>query len=232
MTSPSLEQLVAELKRNYLHKEPTPLGPGNRPALLVVDFIEGFTSIQSPFGGPWDDAIAHTADLLREAHRNDVPAIFTTVEFDKSDAETNLLIRKAPAVAALTRGSHWTHIDHRLPRHPTDFVISKKHGSAFFGTDLAARLKSMQIDTLLIAGCVTSGCVRASAVDAAQYGFRPLVVREAVGDRSVLANEANLLDIAARYGDVISIGEGRGIVSRQGAKDAKLAKNNSDCSDL
>ncbi len=194
---------------SYLHREPIALGPGQRPAVLVVDFIEGFTSIQSPFGGPWDDAIAVTADLLRDAHRNDVPAIFTTVEFDPQDAEKNLLIRKAPAVAALARGSHWTNIDHRLPRHATDQVISKKHGSAFFGTDLAARLQAMQIDTLLIAGCVTSGCVRASAVDAAQYGFRPLVVREAVGDRSPLANEANLMDIAARYGDVISIEEAR-----------------------
>ena len=142
-----------------------------------------------------------------------MPAIFTTVEFDPQDAETNLLIRKAPAVAALARGSHWTNVDHRLPRHATDLVISKKHGSAFFGTDLAARLQAMQIDTLLIAGCVTSGCVRASAVDAAQYGFRPLVVREAVGDRSPLANEANLMDIAARYGDVISLEEAQEILS-------------------
>lgn len=194
---------------SYLHREPIALGPGQRPAVLVVDFIEGFTSIQSPFGGPWDDAIAVTADLLRDAHRNNVPAIFTTVEFDPEDAQTNLLIRKAPAVAALARGSHWTNIDHRLPRQATDQVISKKHGSAFFGTDLAARLQAMEIDTLLIAGCVTSGCVRASAVDAAQYGFRPLVVREAVGDRSPLANEANLMDIAARYGDVVSIEEAR-----------------------
>src|SRR5262249_13170140 len=93
--------------------------------------------------------------------------------------------------------------------HPTDVVISKQHGSAFFRTDLAERLTAMQIDTLLIAGCVTSGCVRASAVDAAQYGFRPLVVREAVGDRSPLANEANLLDIQARYGDVVSIDQAR-----------------------
>jgi maleamate amidohydrolase len=200
---------------SYLHREPIALGPGQRPAVLVVDFIEGFTSIQSPFGGPWDDAIAVTADLLRDAHRNNVPAIFTTVEFDPQDAQNNLLIRKAPAVAALARGSHWTNIDQRLPRHATDQVISKKHGSAFFGTDLAARLQAMQIDTLLIAGCVTSGCVRASAVDAAQYGFRPLVVREAVGDRSPLANEANLMDIAARYGDVVSAEAAREILAQR-----------------
>ncbi len=197
---------------SYLHRPPIALGPGERPAVLVVDFIEGFTSTQSPFAGPWDDAIAATAELLYEAHRCHAPAIFTTVEFDREDTLTNLLIRKAPAVAALTRGSHWTQVDSRLPRHPTDVVISKKHGSAFFGTDLAARLQAMQIDTLLIAGCVTSGCVRASAVDAAQYGFRPLVVREAVGDRSPQAHEANLMDIDARYGDVVSVGKGKEIL--------------------
>lgn len=198
---------------SYLQREPIALGPGQRPAVLVVDFIEGFTSIQSPFGGPWDEAIAVTSDLLHAAHRSQVPVVFTTVEFDPEDAETNLLIRKAPAVAALARGSHWTNIDDRLPRHPTDLVISKKHGSAFFGTDLDARLQAMQIDTLLIAGCVTSGCVRASAVDAAQYGFRPLVIREAVGDRSPQAHEANLMDIAARYGDVVSADEAMKVLS-------------------
>lgn len=208
MTQP-LDELLRQLRLNYLHRQPRTLGPGRRPALLVVDFIEGFTNPESPFGGPWDTAVEHTAELLRRAHSRNVPAVFTTVEFDPNDLEENLLIRKAPAVAALARGSAWTSVDHRLPRHPGDIVISKKHGSAFFGTDLAARLIAMQTDTLLIAGCVTSGCVRASAVDASQYGFRPLVVREAVGDRSPLANEANLLDIEARYGDVVSIEQAR-----------------------
>ena len=207
MTPTSTDQLVEELRRSYLHKQPTVLGPGQRPALLVVDFIEGFTSARSPFGGPWDDAVARTAELLRSAHSAGVPAIFTTVEFDRADLADNLLIRKAPAVAALMRGSQWTEVDERLPRQANDFVISKKQGSAFFGTELAWRLRTMEIDTLLIAGCVTSGCVRASAVDAAQHGFRALVVREAVGDRSPLAHEANLLDIAARYGDVVSVDE-------------------------
>jgi maleamate amidohydrolase len=204
-----LDELLRQLRLNYLPRQPPTLGCGRRPALLVVDFIEGFTNPASPFGGPWDDAVEHTTELLLIAHRQKVPAVFTTVEFDTDDLEQNLLIRKAPSVAALRRGSAWTSVDHRLPRHLTDVVISKKHGSAFFGTDLAARLAAMQIDTLLIAGCVTSGCIRASAVDAAQYGFRPLVVREAVGDRSPLANEANLLDIEARYGDVVTMQQAR-----------------------
>jgi maleamate amidohydrolase len=204
-----LDELLAALRLSYLHRQPSPLGPGRQPALLVVDFIEGFTNPASPFAGPWDIAVEHTVELLSIAHSRNVPAVLTTVEFDPHDLAENLLIRKAPAVAALARGSAWTSVDRRLPRHPSDVVISKKHGSAFFGTDLAARLSAMQIDTLLITGCVTSGCVRASAVDAAQYGFRPLVVREAVADRSALANEANLLDIEARYGDVVSIEQAR-----------------------
>lgn len=204
-----LDELLRQLRLNYLQRQPPRLGWGRRPALLVVDFIEGFTNPASPFGGPWDDAVEHTAELLAIAHHRNVPAVFTIVEFDANDVEENLLIRKAPAVAALRRGSAWTSVDNRLPCHPGDVVISKKHGSAFFGTDLAARLTALQIDTLLIAGCVTSGCVRASAVDAAQYGFRPLVVREAVGDRSPLANEANLLDIEARYGDVVTMEQAR-----------------------
>ena len=204
-----LDELLRQLRLNYLQRQPVALGFGRRPALLVVDFIEGFTNPVSPFGGPWDTHVEYTAELLSIAHRRNVPAVFTTVEFDTDDLEQNLLIRKAPAVAALWRGSAWASIDRRLPRHPTDVVISKKHGSAFFGTDLAARLRALQIDTLLIAGCVTSGCVRASAVDAAQYGLRPLVVREAVGDRSPLAHEANLLDIEARYGDVVTMEQTR-----------------------
>jgi nicotinamidase-related amidase len=204
-----LDELLRQLRLNYLQRQPVALGFGRRPALLIVDFIEGFTNPLSSFGGPWDTAVEHTAELLSIAHLRNVPAVFTTVEFDTNDLEQNLLVRKAPAVAALWRGSACASIDHRLPRHPTDVVISKKHGSAFFGTDLAARLTALQIDTLLIAGCVTSGCVRASAVDAAQYGLRPLVVREAVGDRSPLANEANLLDIEARYGDVVSMDQAR-----------------------
>ena len=208
------DQLLEELRHGYLHKQPPALGPGARPALLVVDFIEGFTNPQSPFGGPWDEPVAHTAQLLRVAHRKGVPAVFTTVEFDPPDLETNLLIRKAPAVAALTRGSKWTQVDQRLPRQADDIVISKKHGSAFFGTELASRLETLEIDTLLIAGCVTSGCIRATAVDASQYDFRPLVVRETVGDRSLLAHEANLLDIEARYGDVVSIEQARGYLER------------------
>ncbi|MDY6946379.1 MAG: isochorismatase family protein [Pseudomonadota bacterium] len=198
------DQLIAQLQRHYLSSKPPSLGAGTRPALLVVDFIEGFTNPDSPLAGCWDDALEHTAALLREAQQKLIPAIFTTVEYEPADLQHNLLIAKAPRVAALMKGSQWTAVDHRLPRDAGSLVIAKKHGSAFFGTALVSQLQMLRIDTLLVAGCVTSGCVRASVVDAAQYGFRALVCRDAVADRSALAHEANLLDMQARYADVIS----------------------------
>lgn len=198
------DELLRQLRLHYAYARTPLLGPGKRPAVLVIDLIEGFTNPDSPLGGSWDEVIGHTAGLLRQARQKNLTTIFTTVEYEPADLQDNLLVRKAPRVATLTKGSNWTAVDHRLPRHESDLVVSKKHGSAFFGTTLAAQLQAMGVDTLLIAGCVTSGCVRASVVDAAQYGLRPLVVREAVADRSELANETNLLDIQARYGDVIS----------------------------
>ena len=114
-------------------------------------------------------------------------------------------MRHAPGVGILLKGSRWTAIDHRLALAPGDLVVSKKFGSAFFGTTLASQLQVLGIDSVLISGCVTSGCIRASAVDAVQSGFRAAVVRETVGDRSPLANEANLIDIEQRYGVVISL---------------------------
>jgi len=199
------EDLITAMRQLYAGREPRELGLGKRPAVLVVDFIEGFTNARSPLGGPWDEQVRHTATLLAAARTQKVPVVFTTAEYDAADLSTNLLAQKTPGIGILLKGSEWTAIDHRLGREAQDLVISKKYGSAFFGTSLAAQLQVLGIDSLLISGCVTSGCVRASAVDAVQSGFRPAVVRETVGDRSLPANEANLIDIEQRYGDVISL---------------------------
>ncbi|MEX2122730.1 MAG: isochorismatase family protein [Woeseia sp.] len=200
------DPFIAEFRRRYMEHKPPSLGIGRRPAVLVVDFIEGFTNPESPLAGDWDLQVRNTAELIRAARKAvSMPVIFTTVEFLPQDVPTLLMALKTPRIAVLSKGSKWCDVDHRLPRTADDIVISKKYGSAFFGTSLASQLHVLGIDTLFIAGCVTSGCVRASAVDAAQSGFRPIVIREAVGDRSALANEANLLDIECRYGDVISM---------------------------
>jgi maleamate amidohydrolase len=198
------DELLDAMRRAYPCGEPRELGLGLRPAVLVVDFIEGFTNPQSPMGGPWEQQIACTQRLVACARESGVPVIYTTVELDPADLANSLLYAKTPRIGILLKGSEWTAVDHRLAPAPEDLVVSKKQGSAFFGTSLAQQLQLRNVDTLLICGCVTSGCIRATAVDAAQSGFRPAVVREAVADRSILAHEANLIDIEQRYGDVIT----------------------------
>jgi nicotinamidase-related amidase len=203
---------TSSFAERYLDSHAPSMGAGKSPAVLVVDFIEGFTNAESPLGGDWDAPVRNAARMLRAARAASVPVIFTTVEFLPEEVPTLLMALKTPQIAVLTRGSKWCEVDHRLSRQERDLVVSKKYGSAFFGTSLASQLHVLGVDTLLIGGCVTSGCVRASAVDAVQNGFRPLVVREAVGDRSELANEANLLDIERRYGDVVTLDEAIAII--------------------
>ena len=198
-------ELLQHLKQNYTFHTAPGMGPGKQPALLIVDFIEGFTNQESPLAGDWDKEIKNTALLIKKARQKAVPVLFTTVEFNKADLETSLLALKTSRISNLLEGSRWTEVDRRLPREDSDIVISKKYGSAFFATSLATQLQVLKVDTLLLSGCVTSACIRASAVDACQHGFRPMVVRETVGDRSELAHEANLMDIEQRYGDVVSL---------------------------
>lgn len=198
-------ELIAEIRSTYEFSPSSPMGMGQNPALLIVDFIEGFTNAESPLGGNWDEQIENTIVLITEARNKKLPMLFTTVEYSAAELDNNLLRLKTPRIGTLVTDSRWSEIDHRLPLSEQDILISKQYGSAFFATSLATQLQVLNIDTLLISGCVTSGCVRASAVDAAQNGFRPIIVRETVGDRSRLAHETNLMDIDQRYGDVITL---------------------------
>jgi len=182
------------------------VGFGRRPAVLAVDFACGWTDPAAPMAVPLEAAIDATACVIRAARPAGAPVIFTTYEVGPPGAASPLL-RKSPRVACMTPGSPWTRIDPRLPRLPDDYVLVKPAGSAFFATSLAAMLRTLHVDTVLVCGCVTSGCVRATAVDAAQHGLHTIVVREAVGDRSAAAHEANLLDIDQRYGDVVLMDE-------------------------
>jgi len=188
---------------------PTPrnLGFGHSPALLIVDFIKGFTHLDSPLAGNWDEEIQFTAEILKSARQQGIPVVFTTVEYTPRELSTNLLYKKTPNIGILAKGSVWTEVDQRLEVDPHDLLISKKFGSAFFGTSLASQLQVLGVDTLLIAGCVTSGCVRASGVDAVQSGFRPSIIKNASGDRSAVVHEANLIDFEQLYGDVVSMSD-------------------------
>lgn len=183
------------------------VGFGQRPALLAVDFITGFTDLRSPLAGDLDAQIAATTRLLESARERAIPIIFSTVAYDPELQEAGVWVRKIPANKWLVEGSEWVEVDKRLRQRPSETTLVKKYASCFFGTDLAARLVSRQVDTLLITGCTTSGCVRATAVDACSFGFRAIVVEEAVGDRAALPHAASLFDIDAKYGDVVSLDE-------------------------
>jgi nicotinamidase-related amidase len=179
---------------------------GSRPAVLVVDLSRGFSEPRFPTGADLSAVVAATAELVEAAHAADAPVLFTTIAYEESDLEGGVAwLRKAPGMGILRAGSELVELDPRLPRRTADALIVKKGASAFFGTDLAASLVALGVDTVLVCGATTSGCVRASVVDAVQYGFTALVPRPCVGDRAAGPHEANLFDIDAKYADVIEL---------------------------
>lgn len=181
-------------------------GFGARPAVVVVDLNLGFTDPASPLACDLDDVLVATRSLLDVARARGVPVLFTTIVYDEvASAAAAVFLRKVPALRVLAPGTRWVEIDSRLGRLPEEPVIAKAHASAFFGVPLAALLAGR--DTLVVCGASTSGCVRATVVDAMQHGLSPIVPRECVGDRSVRAHEQALEDIGGRYGDVVSAGE-------------------------
>ncbi len=184
------------------------IGFGERPALIVIDMLKGFTDPAMPLGANLDDEIEAQKPLLKIAHERDIPVIFSTVIYYEADIkDAGIWGLKQKGALTLTAGSEAVKVDPRLDKRPSDSLLVKKYASCFFGTDLVPRLTSRRVDTLIITGCTTSGCVRATAVDAVQNGFRPMVVREAVGDRSAAAHDQSLFDLNAKYADVVSLDE-------------------------
>lgn len=181
------------------------VGFGSRPAVVVVDYILGFTDPASPLAGNFADELRATKSLLNAMRRHGFPVLFTTTAYDKAMTEAGVFVRKVPSLAVLQRGSRWVEIDPSLKRRKGEVVIEKQYASAFFGTPLASTLHAQGVDTLIVAGCTTSGCVRATAVDGLQHGLRVIVPRECVGDRAQAPHEANLIDIDGKYGDVMAV---------------------------
>jgi len=153
------------------------------------------------------DAVRATIPLLAKARQQGMPVIYTRVLYHPSGADGGLFVQKVPALRRMVEGEPLAEIVPELPPAPDDVILIKQYASAFFGTSLAAMLTARGTDTLIITGCSTSGCVRATAVDAMQYGFRPIVPRECVGDRHDGPHEANLFDINAKYGDVVALAD-------------------------
>ena len=185
------------------------IGFGNKAALLVIDFMQGYTTPGSPLFAPGVvEAVAKMPLLLDTARQADIPVIHTNILFyapDQSDGGT--WVKKAPVMRAMVPGNPYAEFCEEVIPSESELVVTKQYASAFFGTSLASTLVAMGVDTLILTGCSTSGCIRASAVDGLQHGFRVMVVRDCVGDRHPAPHEANLFDIDSKYGDVISLDE-------------------------
>ncbi len=194
-----------EATRSYAGAFDGQLGFGRRPALLLVDMVEAYLQPGSPLfiGEPAQDALASAARLADAARRAGVPVILTNVVYAPGGVDGGLFYRKVPALAAFEQGSPLGFFPAVLAPRDGDLVVSKQYASAFFGTSLASTLTAMGIDCLLVTGFSTSGCVRASALDALQHGFAPFVVADACADRHPAPHEANLFDLKAKYAEVI-----------------------------
>lgn len=182
------------------------LSLGQYPALIVVDVIEGFTNPDCPLGSPADDVVAANVTLMNAFHQRDWPVVLTTVVYREPGA-AQVFRRRLPALNVLTPDSRWVQFDARLPVLDVDHQVEKTHASAFHGTGLDQWLQQRGVDSLVVTGLTTSGCVRASAVDGLQYDYPVLVPREATGDRDAQAHEANLYDLNAKYADVVTLDE-------------------------
>lgn len=202
----------AELEADYKkHGLAGRIGFGNKPALLVIDFVKAYTTPGSPlYAAPGvPDAVKASVPLLDLARERGLPVIFTTIAYAKDGRDGGMFVKKVPALLQLTHDSPLAQIVDELAPQPEagDMVVEKKYASAFFGTHIAATLTALGVDTTIMVGCSTSGCIRASAVDGMQYGFRVIVPRECVGDRAPGPHEANLFDINGKYGDVVTVEE-------------------------
>ncbi|WP_416137966.1 isochorismatase family protein [Halomonas sp. HK25] len=181
------------------------LAIGQRPALLVVDFQRGFTEPSlSPLASDCTEAIAATNQLIR-AVRPHGPVIFTVCSYNPGLLDSGLWHKKCPTLETLAKGTAACELDPSIDSESKDLVIEKTQASAFFGTPVAGILTSMSIDTLYVAGCTTSGCIRASVVDALQHGFPPFVVEEACADRSKKQHDSNIIDMSDKYAEVLDL---------------------------
>ncbi|WP_295528451.1 N-carbamoylsarcosine amidohydrolase [Novosphingobium sp. Chol11] len=194
----------AAITANYTGAFDGSLPFGRRPALIVIDMVEAYLQPGSPLYAGIETAVESAARLAAAARRAGAPVIFTNVEYAPGGADGGVFFRKVPALKVFEKGSPLGAFPANLSPEGGDLVVTKRYASAFFATHLAATLTSLGVDTLMITGVSTSGCVRATALDACQNGFLPFVVRDACGDRHPGPHEANLFDLQAKYAEVIS----------------------------
>ncbi len=206
-----------DLAENYSGAFDGRLSFGKYPALLIVDFVMAYLDHASPLYANVEDALESNIRLLAVARAAKIPVIFTNVVYEAEGADGGLFYKKIPALRVFVKGSPLGAFPPSLEPMDGEHIISKQFASAFFGTSLAEVLTTEGIDTLLITGLSTSGCVRATALDALQSGFAPFVVRDACGDRHSAPHEANLFDLQAKYAEVVSESEACALMRANGS---------------
>ena len=207
------DELAAMMRSRGFAKR---VGFGERPAILVIDLIRAFTDPSFPTGIDDPQMIAASRALLDAARAAAVPTVLVGSTYEPARRDAGVWERKL-SHDGMDDGSEGVQFDERLGRAAADMIVWKKYPSCFFGTDLTSRLVALRVDTVLIAGASTSGCVRASAVDACSSGFRTIVVEEAVADRSPLPHIANLFDIEMKYGDIVPLADALAYLSGAGS---------------
>lgn len=180
-----------------------------RPALVVVDVCRAYTAPDGVLTGPTYAAVAQQCGVVLERARAlGVPVVHTKVEVDPQGRDAGVFWAKGSAgLSSMTRGNPWGEPDPAVAPLPDELVITKQYASAFFGTSLASSLRSWGVESVVVTGVSTSGCVRATAVDACQLGFGPFVVADAVGDKTAPSHDASLFDVQAKYGEVLTTEE-------------------------
>jgi maleamate amidohydrolase len=183
------------------------VGWGNRPALLVIDMAGAWTNPDEQLGSDLSGVMTAILELLPVARRRAIPIYFTTMAYGAPEEAGDVVCRKLPHTRKMLRGSERVQLAPQLDRQPHEPLIEKPRASAFFGTNLLPMLIAAQVDTVIVTGCSTSGCIRGTCESAHNYNYHVIVPAEAVGDRSASAHEANLFDIDARYADVVPLQE-------------------------
>ncbi|NDK92021.1 isochorismatase family protein [Gordonia desulfuricans] len=179
-----------------------PLEPGDRPAVIVVDPARAYVDVDCPLYAGVEAAAEAMRALVELARERGIPVIFTEVRLRADGRDAGLFFRKSGTLQAFCEGSPFAEPIDGLEARPGELVITKKYASGFFGTHLASSLNADRIDTVLIAGLSTSGCVRATTLDAMQNGFVPIVVEDAVGDRDDVIHRSNLFDMQQKMAEV------------------------------
>jgi maleamate amidohydrolase len=193
---------------------------GRKPALLIIDAVEAYVRPGAPLYADQEGALESLVRLADEARLAGMPVILTNVAYQAGGLDGGVFYRKVSALKLFDVGGELGAFPQALRPRQGDLVVTKQYASAFFGTSLASTLRAAGVDTVLMGGYSTSGCVRASALDALQHGFIPFVVREACGDRARGPHEANLFDLQAKYAEVVGELEAIGLMRATAASPA------------